>query len=251
MSRRKVLSISQRALIAAATKRRFKILPIIIAFLGVTIGFGYTTTVLYNKFGSFTIAVDPVLNGDGYGIALLNHRDSKYGSALITCKENKSITNISSNDLRMDQIGKNDGEDHGEDYLCYTFYVKNTGEKVLSYNEYFVSITATLGIEEAVRIRVCRTYYNGSIPWDECERTWVDYACASSTETPEEGTTAFEERNVMVNNDINTFNPGDIMKYTIVLWLEGDDPECVDDIIGGEFKMDMTFSIINQSVEEN
>ena len=35
------------------------------------------------------------------------------------------------------------------------------------------------------------------------------------------------------------FTPGDIDKFTIVVWLEGDDPDCVNAIIGGEIKMHM------------
>ena len=33
--------------------------------------------------------------------------------------------------------------------------------------------------------------------------------------------------------------PGDIDKFTIVIWLEGDDPDCIDNILGGEIKMHM------------
>ena len=36
-----------------------------------------------------------------------------------------------------------------------------------------------------------------------------------------------------------SFNPGDIDKFTIVIYLEGDDPDCVDALIGGEMKMHM------------
>ena len=36
------------------------------------------------------------------------------------------------------------------------------------------------------------------------------------------------------------FMPGDIDKYTIVVWLEGNDLECIDSILGGEMKMIMT-----------
>ena len=35
---------------------------------------------------------------------------------------------------------------------------------------------------------------------------------------------------------------GYIDKYTIVIWLEGDDPECVDGLIGGEIKMHMNLT---------
>ena len=35
------------------------------------------------------------------------------------------------------------------------------------------------------------------------------------------------------------FKPGDVHKYTVIIWIEGEDPECVDNIIGGEVKMRM------------
>ena len=38
--------------------------------------------------------------------------------------------------------------------------------------------------------------------------------------------------------------PGDVHKYTIVIWLEGDDPDCTDDLIGGHLGMEFQFSMI-------
>ena len=35
------------------------------------------------------------------------------------------------------------------------------------------------------------------------------------------------------------FKPGDTDKFTIVVWLEGDDPDCVNALLGGEIKMHM------------
>ena len=37
--------------------------------------------------------------------------------------------------------------------------------------------------------------------------------------------------------------PGDVDKYTIVTWIEGNDPECIDDIMGGFVKMQWLFSV--------
>ena len=42
--------------------------------------------------------------------------------------------------------------------------------------------------------------------------------------------------------------PGKVDKVTVVIWLEGDDPECVNAILGGEMKMHM--NIIEEHVEE-
>ena len=62
---------------------------------------------------------------------------------------------------------------------------------------------------------------------------------------PEPGTTAFESRTTVVKKKIENFAPGDVTKFTVVIWLEGNDVDCVDTILGGEFKIDMTMSILN------
>ena len=36
--------------------------------------------------------------------------------------------------------------------------------------------------------------------------------------------------------------PGEIDKMTVVIWLEGDDPECVDNLLGGEIKISMNIT---------
>ena len=53
-------------------------------------------------------------------------------------------------------------------------------------------------------------------------------------DTPEqvkENTAVLEQR--------KDFKPGDIDKFTVVIWLEGDDEDCTDNILGGEIKMHM------------
>ncbi len=42
------------------------------------------------------------------------------------------------------------------------------------------------------------------------------------------------------------YQVGDVDKYTVVIWLDGDDPECVDKIIGGavEFGFDFDFKTL-------
>ena len=39
------------------------------------------------------------------------------------------------------------------------------------------------------------------------------------------------------------FKSKDKDKYTVVIWLEGNDPDCVDNIIGGTLKLSMDFKI--------
>ena len=52
-----------------------------------------------------------------------------------------------------------------------------------------------------------------------------------------------------MDRKITNFKSGSIDKYTVVIWLEGWDPECVDDIMGGEVKLSMNFHIIDKEAE--
>lgn len=43
---------------------------------------------------------------------------------------------------------------------------------------------------------------------------------------------------------VELFVNGEKDKYTVVIWLEGNDPDCVDKIIGGTMKLGMNFKIV-------
>ena len=60
-----------------------------------------------------------------------------------------------------------------------------------------------------------------------------------TTGEPENNTIAFKEDGIVMLEQEKNFKPGDVHKYTVVIWIEGNDRECVDDIIGGEVKMRM------------
>ena len=49
----------------------------------------------------------------------------------------------------------------------------------------------------------------------------------------------FYDNKIPVLEEREKFAPGDVDKFTIVVWLVGDDPDCVNALIGGEIKMHM------------
>ena len=73
-----------------------------------------------------------------------------------------------------------------------------------------------------------------------------DY-CVTGLE--ENGTVSFHSDDMAVLEQRKSFRPGDVDKFTIVIYLEGDDPDCVDAIIGGEIKMNM--EITEEHIENN
>ena len=59
----------------------------------------------------------------------------------------------------------------------------------------------------------------------------------------ETGTEMFYSNMEPVLECRENFAAGEIDKFTIVVFLEGDDPDCVDALIGGEMKMHMDIKI--------
>ena len=88
---------------------------------------------------------------------------------------------------------------------------------------------------EAVRVKV----YKNSIP--------TTYAKLAADGTPEPGTTPFEGGKKVLSELSEDLAPGEITKYTIVIWLEGNDPECLDNIKGGSVKMSLMFSVVEDT----
>ena len=59
------------------------------------------------------------------------------------------------------------------------------------------------------------------------------------TEEPEVGTKAFYSADTVMLESRQDFLPGSVDKFTIVIFIEGDDPDCTNALLGGEMKMHM------------
>lgn len=208
-----------------------RIIPIAIGCATAAMALLYAVTVMYTKYGSFTVTVNKFDNVK-YALTLSETPDFVDSIARLNCKASEEITNIDGATLPKD-LDMVNGEHNGQNYVAYTFYCKNAGQEIVTYEYQAFIANMTLDIEKAVRVRL---YVNGEA---------TDYARTRCDGTgPEPGTTEFVSESVIVRNQITNFAPGDVTKYTVVIWLEGNDPECLDNILGGEFKIDMSMSII-------
>ena len=120
------------------------------------------------------------------------------------------------------------GAHNGDNYIAYTFYVVNAGEEKVHY-WYEIDIDDTIkNVDEAIRIMV---YRNGT-PTVYAKRSKV-------TDKREPGTKKFVSNDIAVLEQRKNLKPGSKDRFTIVIWIEGDDPECQNDLLGGEIKMNM------------
>lgn len=211
---------------------QMKILAAALLMLVVLTGIFYIISALYNQSGSFTVRVNK-MDMTKYGLSLAETPDMAYKTSQLNMEIAESITNIAEETL-PDNLDQVNGEHNGLQYIAYTFYMENAGEIECNL-EYTVDMSGiTNGLDEAIRLRL---YVDGES---------TDYAKTKSDGSgPEDGTTPFVSSTIMARGRFDKVQPGEIHKFTVVIWIEGNDPDCVDWLVGGQMKLDMNFSIIH------
>ena len=178
------------------------------------------------KMGNFTINLDR-LELYRRGISIADNGDFDGATARLTAATVKDATNISIEDLPKNLDSAKDGNHNGKNYMAYTYYVRNAGKEDLSYIARITLDSCSKGAEKAVRIAV----------WRNGKR--VIYAAPAKNGGTEQNCKNFKSDDVVCEYEEKNFLVGNVDKYTIVIWMEGDDPECVDSIIGGSVELSM------------
>ena len=192
----------------------------------------YIVAVLYKQTGSFTVSINKY-DMSKYGLSLSESRDMSNKSSHLNANTEKHMTNIAEEWLPAN-INEIDGEHNGDNYIAYTFYLENAGAVDVSYQYAIYISDITHDLDEAIRIRL----YMG----DEHET----YAkTRSDGQGAELGSKEFHSANVVVQQRVDDFKAGDVQKFTVVVWIEGNDPDCVDWLIGGELKLEMMMQIVH------
>lgn len=212
---------------------RGKILKIIAVATSVLLIMIYLFATLYKETGSFTVSVNKH-EMVKYGLSLCENRDLSKPTSVLNMRIDQSITNIAEEDL-PDNLDMIDGNNCGKNHLSYTFYLFNASDVDFVNYEWQVKMrNISNGIDEAIRVKL---YING-VP--------TKYAKTSSDGSgPEPGTTEFYSSDVVALGRVDNFVSGAVTKYTIVIWLEGTDPDCLDWIKGGKMSLEMGFSIVH------
>jgi hypothetical protein len=211
-----------------AKKKFRKIIKLSLLALSLILVISYVVvSILYNS-GNFTVTLDKNLYSKRSLIIYDDPNYKVYRSELyVTSLE--YFDNISYKWLPTNLEDTN-GSHNGENYVAYTFYIENTGDDVTDYwAEIFVD-DVIKNLDGAIRLRL---YKNGE---------YVTYAKIGDNGMPEKETTPFKSDEIITQQHEQNFKPGDINKYTIVIWLEGNDSDCNDNILGGEIKMHMEFN---------
>lgn len=220
--------------VADAKKRKKRYAIILASLLGILLVM-YIISMLTTQWGDLVISVGDLQ--DGKTIMLCENKDFEDG---VNVKLNggsvADVTNITKSWLPKGLDTEKDGQHNGENYLAYTFYLKNTGDQDLEYNTRMVITGASKSVDEAIRIQI---YKNGK---DNvfAKGTYSDRSKA------EQDATVFVDDTTVFTTKSSQLNAGSVDKYTVVMWVEGNDPECLDPIRGGSVRSQMVFDVVGE-----
>ena len=177
--------------------------------------------------GNFSVSLDENFAKKS-GIVMYESKENKEDKRVLKAEQAEYIDNISVKWLPENIDNEAEGSHNGDNYLAYTFYLENKGSENINYWYEILIDDVIKNVDRAIRVMV---YRNG-------ERTI--YAKANeTTREAEEGTEKFYSDKEVLVEGRKDFKPGDVDKFTIVIYIEGDDPDCIDALIGVEMKMHM------------
>ncbi len=231
----------------------------------------------YTNAGEFVVKVDREMARDCFYLSEIPNFDERLITLHAVAKED--VTNISIYNIEEDVMNI-DGVHHGTDYFAYTFYVKNLTGETKDYRYTLFIRHQTKGIEDASWIMLfhngeqeifAKESAGGEpeVQYSDYEFPFLEYAKdpegqqtlltgSELNKIPQDAVDRLGLKGLKGVYQLNTvpfasgrtictglredFEHEGMDKFTVVIWLEGEDPECIDKIIGGELELAMSFT---------
>lgn len=172
-----------------------------------------------------------------------------------------------------------DGSHNGEKYFAYTFYVRNEGDSTVGYDYQLRVNSESLNLSKAAWVMLfedgemrfyARAKDDGTPetapPRSEqtnffIKAPFIDVAQDADDQyevVAERGEITyyravafpFESDTVVTSGRREGVVPMEPHKYTVVIWLEGNDEDCTDELIGGHIGLEMNFKLIDEDEYE-
>ena len=219
--------VRNRKKLSKTTRRTLLILLVFLILLYIILD------IIYSE-GRFTVTLDSNRTLET-GLAIFDSLNNSHGKRKLEATPIKFMDNISYKWIPDNVDKEADGSHNGQNYIAYSFYVENQGQRTINYHYEVVIDDIIKNVDNAIRIRI---YRNGEA---------VTYAKKNALDNqPEKDTVAFKDiensEGTIILEKVADFKPDDLDRYTVLVWLEGDDPDCTDSLLGGELKMHMVIT---------
>lgn len=225
--------------------------------------------------GHFTVNLSSGMFKEGF--TLSDNADFENASPQLFANPAQDVPCISINQLPTD-LDDIDGQ-HNDLYFAYTYYIRNEGDSIVSYSWSLDLNAETQKVADAVWVMVfedghmrfyakanqetgeaealpafddnSRGYINLPIrrlapKSDQFEVVKVDGQITYWRVIPDK----FLSDTCIANGMQTEVAPTEVHKYTVVMWLEGDDPSANNSVIGGHLGVEMNFQLISERDED-
>lgn len=222
-----------------------KFLQMGITVFGIALVIIAVLTFYGSNVGNFVMSIDPDLKEKQ--IYMSQTKDFINPSSLLQADAVHDARDITYTMLNIEEAKKAEGSynDPNFKYLAYTFYVKNFGSQSTDLR-YYVQITSVKkNVDKAIRFMVITEIDGVSremlfMAKDDKEAQYEDIPDCLE----------FVNERLIMRDKIYGFFPDQVIKYTVFLWLEGQDPDTTSDILGGQIKIQMKFSAIDSGEKD-
>ncbi len=209
--------------------------------------------------GHFTINLTADMLQEGY--VLSETEDFEQTATRLYTEELKNINAISVQDVDKDIATMGSGSHNGIGYTAYTFYIKNAGTKPSTYVYDLDISSATNGVLGATWVMLIvdgEQMIYSEVSDDGDRENLYGYSYAPFLDIAKEPDALyyeedgkygivpleFAEDDVVARGIKENMQPEEIHKYTVVVWVEGDDPQCTNDILGGHAGFTFQFEMV-------
>ena len=93
---------------------------------------------------------------------------------------------------------------------------------------------AAKNVDEAVRFQI---YRNGE------DQVFAKGTRSDRSVAEQDATVFVDDETVFINENV-PLPAGSVDKYTVVIWVEGNDPDCLDPIRGGSVRSNLVFDVV-------
>lgn len=232
----------------------------------------YLFSMITEMKGHFTVNLSSSMFRNGF--ALCETPDFSNPSANLFMEQTQVLNPTSFGSLPSD-VDEHDGVYSDATFFAYTFYLRNDGEDTFDYNymleissetkelssatwimifendmmRFFAEPNAETGQSEVIPNRSITNmgYKNPRLITKSKDRTQFELLGSRGDISyyrivPIDFIDEYE----IERNTVYGFNPGDVHKFTVVMWLEGDDPDCTDERVDGHLGLEFKFQLVEE-----
>ncbi|MDX9691113.1 MAG: hypothetical protein RBT45_01580 [Acholeplasmataceae bacterium] len=189
--------------------------------------------------GNFVISIDEA----GREIGIIISEDPSFSEELTRLMTDPidEARDMTYSWLKIEEVEATNGnyEDPDHNYVAYTFYLQNSGLETVDITYYIRITEATRNIDHAIRVLVIEEGVQTMYMMED--RIDLENPPFYPEIMPE--SVPFMTDHMVMRKTFTNFKPGQIKKFSVLVWLEGYDPDTIDDIIGGRIRMAMNFTV--------